>query len=153
MSEEVPAVVKGKRKAEGAAEAGQRKRYSCWSFSDEQEQELVEWLQAHTFLWLRSTKDYHRKKAAWEQKASDLGVTLKHLQNWWKNVKDWYVKLQKKTSGQATRVLTERDQWILKNVAFYKSKYKSIAYIFMSYMPRKIVFSVLLMTRIVLSRR
>ena len=153
VSEEVPAVVKGKRKAEGAAEAGQRKRYSCWSFSDEQEQELVEWLQAHTFLWLRSTKDYHRKKAAWEQKASDLGVTLKHLQNWWKNVKDWYVKLQKKTSGQATRVLTERDQWILKNVAFYKSKYMSIAYIFMSYMPRKIFFSVLLMTRIVLSRR
>ena len=154
--EEVPAGIPGpssgrKRKAQGAAEPGKRKRYSCWSFTDEQEQELVEWLQANTFLWLRSTKDYHRKKAAWEAKARDLGVSLKHLQNWWKNVKDWYVKLQKKTSGQATRVLTDRDKWILKNVAFYKSKYMSIAYIFTSYMP--ILFSVFFMTRIVLSRR
>ena len=62
-------------------------------------------------------------------KAKELGVTLKHLQNWWKNVKDWYVKLSKKTSGQASKVLTERDKWVLKNIAFYKSKYMSL-YVF-----------------------
>ncbi|KAG0730538.1 hypothetical protein GWK47_028029 [Chionoecetes opilio] len=54
-------------------------------------------------------------------KAKELGISLKHLQNWWKNVKDWYVKLSKRTSGQATKMLTERDKWVLKNIAFYKS--------------------------------
>ena len=106
-----------------------KKKNLGWSLPDEQEQELVEWLQANTYLWLRSTKDYHRKKAAWEQKAQELNISLKHLQNWWKNVKDWFVKLSKKTSGQATRVLTDRDQWIPKNIAFYKSKYISLSYI------------------------
>ena len=106
----------------------QRKQFG-WSIPDQQEQELVEWLQSNTYLWLRSTKDYHRKKSAWEQKAQELNISLKHLQNWWKNVKDWFVKLSKKTSGQATRVLTDRDQWILKNIAFYKSKYISLSYI------------------------
>ncbi|KAG0718565.1 hypothetical protein GWK47_052213 [Chionoecetes opilio] len=86
-------------------------------------QDLVEWLQSNTYLWLRSTKDYHRKKASWEMKAKELGISLKHLQNWWKNVKDWYVKLSKRTSGQATKMLTERDKWVLKNIAFYKSKF------------------------------
>ncbi|KAG0720306.1 hypothetical protein GWK47_048787 [Chionoecetes opilio] len=42
----------------------------------------------------------------------ELGISLKHLQNWWKNVKDWYVKLSKRTSGQATKMLTERDKWV-----------------------------------------
>ncbi|KAG0699576.1 hypothetical protein GWK47_025779 [Chionoecetes opilio] len=54
-------------------------------------------------------------------KAKELGIILKHLQNWWKNVKDGYVKLSKRTSGQATKMLTERDKWVLKNIAFYKS--------------------------------
>ena len=106
-----------------------KKKNYGWSLSDEQEQDLVEWLQANNFLWLRSSKYYHRKKQAWEQKALELGISLKHLQNWWKNVKDWFVKLSKKTSGQATRVLTDRDRWILKNIAFYKSKYISLSYI------------------------
>ena len=121
-----------KRKASGAAGGKKRKSYRSWSFTDEQEEALIDWLQANTFLWLRSTKDYHRKNAEWEKKAMELGVSLTHLKNWWKNIKDWFVKLIKKTSGQATRVLTDRDRWILQNVAFYKSKYMSIAYIFMS---------------------
>ena len=110
---------KGKRKADGAPK-------QAWSLPDEVQQDLVEWLQGNSYLWLRSTKDYHKKKSAWEMKAQEIGVTFKHLQNWWKNVKDWYVKLSKKTSGQATKLLTDRDKWVLKNIAFYKSKYMSL---------------------------
>ena len=101
----------------------QRKQFG-WSIPDHQEADLVEWLQANPYLWLRSTKDYHRKRAAWDQKAQELDIPLNHLQNWWKNVKDWYVKLSKKTSGQGAKnkVLTQRDNWVLKNIAFYKSK-------------------------------
>ena len=93
---------------------------------DQVEQDLVEWLQDNSYLWLRSTKDYHRKKSAWEMKAQEIGVPHKHLQNWWKNVKDWYVKLSKKASGQAKKQLTDRDKWVLKNIAFYKSKFMSL---------------------------
>ena len=103
-----------------------------WSLPDVVEEELVEWLKNNTYLWLRSTKDYFRKKAAWEEKARELNISLTHLQNWWKNVKDWYVKLSKKTSGQATKTLTGRDRWILTNLAFYKSKYIS-EYIYFIY--------------------
>ena len=110
---------KGKRKADGAPK-------QAWSLPDQVEQDLVEWLQGNSYLWLRSTKDYHRKKSAWEMKAQEIGVPYKHLQNWWKNVKDWYVKLSKKTSGQAKKQLTDRDKWVLKNIAFYKSKYMSL---------------------------
>ncbi|KAM4570219.1 uncharacterized protein PAE49_009429 [Odontesthes bonariensis] len=105
---------KGKRKADGAPK-------QAWSLPDEVQQDMVEWLQGNSYLWLRSSKDYHKKKSAWEMKAQEIGVTFKHLQNWWKNVKDWYVKLSKKTSGQATKLLTDRDKWVLKNIAFYKS--------------------------------
>ena len=66
---------KGKRKADGAPK-------QAWSLPDQVEQDLVEWLQGNSYLWLRSTKDYHRKKSAWEMKAQEIGVTFKHLQNW-----------------------------------------------------------------------
>ena len=92
------------------------------------EEDLVEWLRSNTYLWLRSKKDFRRKKAAWETKAQELGIPLTHLQHWWKNVRDWYVKLSKRTSGQATKLLTERDKWVLANIAFYKSKYISLLY-------------------------
>ena len=52
-----------------------------------------------------------------------MQVTLIHLQNWWKNVKDWYVRLRKRASGQAAKQLTDRDKWVLRNLAFYSGEY------------------------------
>ena len=96
-----------------------------WSLPDVIEEDLVEWLRSNSYLWLRSTKDYKRKKESWEQKAEELNVSLEHLQKWWKNLKDWYVKLLKKTSGQARKPLTGRDKWVLNSLSFYQSKYIS----------------------------
>ena len=111
------------------ARAMARARGRLMVLPDQVEQDLVEWLQGNSYLWLRSSKDYHRKKSAWEMKAQEIGVTFKHLQNWWKNLKDWYVKLSKKTSGQATKLLTDRDKWVLKNIAFYKSNTRHYIYL------------------------
>ena len=107
--------------ARGASRAS-RRRKGTWTLRDDQEEEVVEWLQANDFLWLRSSRDYHKKKAAWEEKARSLGVSLQHLEKWWKNTKDWYVKIRKSKSGQAARQYTERDRWLLKNLAFYTRK-------------------------------
>jgi len=93
-----------------------------WTLPQQTEDDLVEWLAANPYLWLRSTKSYKRKREAWELKAQSLDVTHEHLTKWWKNVKDWYLKLLKKTSGQARKQLTERDTWVLKNLSFYKGK-------------------------------
>lgn len=106
--------------------AAKGKAKGTWTLSEEQEQIVVEWLQSHDFLWLRSTRDYTKKKAAWEQKAGELNISLEHLEKWWKNTKDWYVKVKKGKSGQgANRRLTNRDRWLMQNLAFYNSKYIS----------------------------
>ena len=96
-----------------------------WSLPDVTEEDLVEWLRGNSYLWLRSTKDYKRKKESWQMKAEELNISLEHLQKWWKNLKDWYVKLLKKTSGQASKTLTGRDRWVLNSLNFYQSKYIS----------------------------
>ncbi|KAF6721619.1 hypothetical protein FQA47_024758, partial [Oryzias melastigma] len=107
---------KGKEK--GAAAAKPKKD---WSIEEKVEEEILKWLQANPYLWMRSKKGYKRKKAAWEMKAAELGISEGHLECWWKGVKDWHVKLIKKRSDQATKIHTERENWVLKNVAFYKS--------------------------------
>ena len=93
-----------------------------WSIPDTTEHELVEWLRSNSYLWLRSTKDYKRKKEAWQQKADELKISIVHLEKWWKNLKDWYVKLRKKASGQASKTLTGRDRWVLSSLSFYQSQ-------------------------------
>ena len=124
-----------------------------WSLPDVIEEDLVEWLRSNSYLWLRSTKDYKRKKEAWQIKAEELKISVEHLQKWWKNLKDWYVKLLKKTSGQARKPLTGRDKWVLNSLSFYHSKYIScyvlLWFIFM-YVRRFHYTNILLKTVILL---
>ena len=101
--------------------AGAKK--GTYTLSLEQEEDVVEWLKGNDFLWLRSSRDYTRKKAAWEAKAAELRITLQHLEKWWKNTKDWYVKVKKGKSGQGARRLTDRDRWLLTHLSFYNSEY------------------------------
>ena len=62
-----------KKKESGVTRAG-------WSIPDTVEHELVEWLRSNSYLWLRSTKDYKRKKQAWQQKADELKISIVHLE-------------------------------------------------------------------------
>ncbi|RVE75389.1 hypothetical protein OJAV_G00016210 [Oryzias javanicus] len=105
------------RKGKAAAAAKPKK---SWSIEEKVEEEILKWLRANPYLWMRSKKGYKKKKAAWERKAAELGISEGHLECWWKGVKDWHVKLTKKARGQATKIYTERENWVLKNVAFYK---------------------------------
>lgn len=98
----------------------------AWTIQEEQEHDLIEWLRSNSYLWLRSTHDYKKKKAAWEIKAQELNISLTHLEKWWKNLKDWYVRLSKKKSGQAKQVFTDREKWLLTNLSFYKGQYMSL---------------------------
>ena len=94
-----------------------------WSLDAAVEEDVIEWLKGNSYLWMRSKKAYKQKRAAWEMKAQELGISVEHLEQWWKGVKDWYVKISKKTSGQATKMLTERETWVLQHCGFYKGQY------------------------------
>jgi len=95
-----------------------------WTLPAATETDLIEWLRSNTYLWMRSSHDFKRKKEAWEMKASDLKITYTHLTKWWKNLKDWYVRLIKVASGQARKLQTERDKWVLTSLSFYKGQYR-----------------------------
>lgn len=47
------------------------------NLTDEQEEDLVEWVKAHPILYdksLRANKDVAKKRALWEEKAAELDV-------------------------------------------------------------------------------
>jgi hypothetical protein len=113
---------KGKAKGKGkdTGKAGTKKD---WSLEAAVEEEVIEWLKGNPYLWMRSKKGYKQKRAAWDMKAQELNISFEHLEQWWKNIKDWYIKLSKKTSGQAIKMLTERENWVLKHCGFYKGQY------------------------------
>lgn len=96
-----------------------------WSLDVAVEEDVLKWLKGNSYLWMRNKKSYKQKRAAWEMKAQEVGISVEHLEQWWKGIKDWYVKLSKKTSGQVTKMLTERETWVLQHCGFYKSSISS----------------------------
>lgn len=117
VEEEEEPVLVGKEKAAPKA------LKKDWSLDAAVEEDVLEWLKSNPYLWMRSKKGYKQKRAAWEMKAQELKINVKHLEQWWKGIKDWYVKLSKKTSGQATKMYTERENWVLQHCGFYKGQY------------------------------
>jgi hypothetical protein len=124
VEEEEPVLVgKGRGHGKGKEKAACKAPKKDWSLDAAIEEDVLEWLKCNCYLWMRSKKGYKQKRAAWEMKAQELGINVDHLEQWWKGIKDWYVKLSKKTSGQATKMLTERETWVLQHCGFYKGQY------------------------------
>lgn len=124
VEEEEPVLVgKGRGHGKGKEKAACKAPKKDWSLDAAIEEDVLEWLKSNCYLWMRSKKGYKQKRAAWEMKAQELGINVDHLEQWWKGIKDWYVKLSKKTSGQATKMLTERETWVLQHCGFYKGQY------------------------------
>ncbi len=121
--EEPVLVVTGRGRGQGKGKAAPKAPKKDWSLDAAIEEDILEWLKGNPYLWMRSKKGYKQKRAAWDMKALELGINVEHLEQWWKGIKDWYVKLSKKTSGQATKMLTERENWVLQHFGFYKGRY------------------------------
>jgi len=89
------------------------------------ERSLLQWLSANPILWRKSHMEYRdleQKRAIWEGKAAEMGKSADYLKRWWKGIHDTYVRKLKKTSGQATSRLTDRELWIMEHCAFYKQE-------------------------------
>ena len=91
----------------------------------EREEALLVWLQGTPILWRRGHMDYRdagKKRLLWEERAKKEGKSADYLKRWWKGIHDTYVRKLKKTSGQATPKLTDREQWVMERCAFYKQE-------------------------------
>lgn len=76
-------------------------------------------------VWRRGHRLYKSRRTLWAVKAEQFGVTIEHLEGWWKSVKDWFVRLLKKKSGEARKKLTDRELWIVDNISFYTPQLRS----------------------------
>lgn len=92
------------------------------SLSPEQEQVMVEWLEAHPILYnknLKSYKDRVRKEMLWLEKAAELGKPVPVLKTWYTSLRVRYVRLRKKFRDPDPK-LTDREEWVLKVFDFLR---------------------------------
>ncbi|XP_041377425.1 uncharacterized protein LOC121389843 [Gigantopelta aegis] len=92
------------------------------NLTDEQEGEMVEWLQTYPELYDKGHKKYKDtalKSKLWENKSSKLGVEFGALLHvWYKSMRTRYGKIRKMKSGDRSRDLAARDEWILSKCSF-----------------------------------
>ncbi|XP_035685867.1 uncharacterized protein LOC118422417 [Branchiostoma floridae] len=91
-------------------------------FNEEQEQEMVDWLQAPEQNCLLNKKHpYYIKKglkeALWGQKAAEMGKTVGQLKKWYANMRSRFSKIKQ---GSDHNILTARECWILHNFEFLR---------------------------------
>lgn len=118
--EDARPVGKGKGKSKGKAIAKRD-----YSLEAEIEEGLLEWMAEHDEVWRRGHRLYKKRREIWAAKANELGLTVDHIMGWWKSLKDWYVRLSKVKSGQAAKKYTDREQYIINSLQFYKTQLPS----------------------------
>ncbi|XP_019647950.1 PREDICTED: uncharacterized protein LOC109488206 [Branchiostoma belcheri] len=95
-------------------------------FTEEQEREMVEWLQApqQNCLFNKKHPNYIRKgvrDALWEQKARELCKTSYQLKKWYTNMRSRFGKLKQNHTGTGEEeLMTARDRWILHHFQFLR---------------------------------
>ncbi|XP_076055498.1 uncharacterized protein LOC143033835 [Oratosquilla oratoria] len=109
----------------GKGSCKSKKPRKNFQLTPEHEDNLLEWLRKNELLWRRGHmqfKDVQKKRSLWEKKAQEFGLTIEHLQGWWRGMQTWFVKLHKVKSGQATKKLTDREMYVLQKCSFYEGQ-------------------------------
>ena len=74
-------------------------------------------------MYDKTKNDYRKtdlKKKLWTDKGASLDITYEEIVQWYESQRTRFGKLLKTKSGQATKILTEREQWILRNFEFLR---------------------------------
>ncbi|KAL5005827.1 hypothetical protein ScPMuIL_016985 [Solemya velum] len=101
----------------------QRAKKANYSLGAEVEVALVEWIQENQILWNSKLIDFKRtdpKEALCREKGQQLGRDAAYPREWWRSIKDNFTRLDKKKSGDETKELTEREEWILSACSFLR---------------------------------
>ncbi|XP_078691494.1 uncharacterized protein LOC144921927 [Branchiostoma floridae x Branchiostoma belcheri] len=107
--------------ASSGAPKRKRAKKTSYSLDAEVENGLMGWIKENQVLWNSKLIHYKRtdmKEALWAEKGQQLGKTADYLRGWWRSIKDNFTRLDKKISGDKTKKLTEREEWILKTCSF-----------------------------------
>ena len=93
------------------------------TFTEEQEQELVLWLQHPERECVYNKKHRHYIKKGmqnkmWEEKAREMGKTTVQLKKWYVNMRSRFCKMRETSAENAN--LTDRDRWILEHFEFLR---------------------------------
>ncbi|XP_041354914.1 uncharacterized protein LOC121372581 [Gigantopelta aegis] len=88
----------------------------------EEEESMVEWLEAYPILYnkkLQAYKDTAKKERLWMEKATEMGKSVLVLKTWYTSLRSRFGRLKKKSGDEATEAeMTERDLWIVRRFEF-----------------------------------
>ena len=119
-----PSPSQAQASAPPTATAAKKKKKSL-VLSDEQEMELADWLKENPMLYTKSMKEYKdtaKKIDLWNSKAAELDLESGPLlKTWYESVRTKVGKLSDKKSGSATKDMTDRDTFPMKNFGFLAS--------------------------------
>ena len=96
----------------------------CATFTDSQENAIVEFVQEHPELYDKEHgrfHDRHRKEALWAEISAELKLQPFDIRRWFKSQKTHYGKLSKLQSCQAPREITKRQSWVYQQMGFLKT--------------------------------
>ena len=86
----------------------------CATFTDSQENAIVEFVKEHPELYNKEHGRFHdrqRKEALWAEISTELKLQPFDVRTWFESQRTRYGKLSKLQSGQAPRKMTKRQSW------------------------------------------
>ena len=96
----------------------------CATFTDSQENAIVEFVKEHPELYDKEHGRFHdrqRKEALWAEISAELKLQPFGVRRWFESQRTRYRKLSKLQSGQAPRKMTKRQSWVYQQMGFLKT--------------------------------
>ena len=96
----------------------------CATFTDSQENAIVEFVKEHPELYDKEHGRFHdrqRKEALWAEISAELKLQPFDVRRWFESQRARYGKLSKLQSGQAPREMTKRQSWVYQQMGFLKT--------------------------------
>ena len=96
----------------------------CATFTDSQENAIVEFVKDHPELYDKEHgcfHDRHRKEALWAEISAELKLQPFDVRRWFEPQRTHYGKLSKQQPDQAPREMTKRQSWVYQQMGFLKT--------------------------------
>ena len=96
----------------------------CATFTDSQENAIVEFVKEHPELYDKKHGRFHdrqRKEALWAEISAELKLQPFDVRRWSESQRTRYGKLCKQQSGQAPGEMTKRQSWVYQQIGFLKT--------------------------------
>ncbi|XP_078670805.1 uncharacterized protein LOC144910952 [Branchiostoma floridae x Branchiostoma belcheri] len=103
-----------------------KRKTTIATLAEAEEESMLTWLREHPELYNKKAKEYknlRRKETLWQEKASDMGRSVEHLQTWYRSMRTRMARLLKNKSVEE---LTDRDTWVMENFTFLRKHIEAV---------------------------